>query len=77
LKHGGEDETASDDASKKDIMPSIVVEPLLNVAGDAGGAPLKQTSALAGKPATPSTSGAVPAPKVLKVNKLNVKKLSL
>jgi hypothetical protein len=65
---GAEDEFAGDDATVKDSVPSVVVEPSLKVT---------MTSALASKPATPSTSGTVPALKVLKVKKLNVKKSSL
>jgi hypothetical protein len=48
-------------------MPTVVAEPSLNVVGDAAGGPLRQTSSSAGKLATMSTLGAVPAPNVLKI----------
>jgi hypothetical protein len=73
-KHGAEDIVASNDATTRHSMPSVVVELSLNVARHAAGAPLRQTSALAGKLATTSTLGAARAPKVLKIKKLNVKK---
>jgi hypothetical protein len=58
-------------------MPFVVVEPSLNVARDAAGAPPRKTSDSTGKLATTCTSGATAAPKVLKIKKLNVKKSSL
>jgi hypothetical protein len=51
------------------------VESSLNVAGDVSGAPPRQTSTSTGKLATTSTSGAAPAPKVLKIRNVNVKNL--
>jgi hypothetical protein len=51
------------------------MEPSLDVTGDASGVTPRQTSASAGKPATPSTSGAASALQVLRVKKLNVKKI--
>jgi hypothetical protein len=53
------------------------VDPSLSTAIDALGAPPGQTSASVGKLMSTSTLGATPAPKVLKVKKLNVKKSSL
>jgi hypothetical protein len=58
-------------------MPLVVVELSLDVVGDALGVSQRQTSTSAGKPTTPSTSSVVPALKVLRMKKLNMKKSSL
>jgi hypothetical protein len=76
-KQGAGYKAPDDDTATRQSVPSVAVDPSLNVAGHAAGAPLKQTLALFGEFAMASTLSTTAAPKVLKVRELNVKKSSL
>jgi hypothetical protein len=88
-----EEETVEDDAATKRDVSSVAVDPLPSSSRATPGqtppsasrqlsmvilgAPPRQVSSSTGKPTPPSTLGAAPVPKVLKVKKLDVKKSSL
>jgi hypothetical protein len=61
-KQGAGDKAVGDDTTMRQSMPSFVVEPSLNVVGDAASTPSKRTSASVGELAIASTLSAASAP---------------